>query len=565
MDTVTLTEPTAILANENLTLPNCNLCDGAISVAPTGGTGPYTFLWTTPAAPPGPQPVTATINNLCAGAYTLIITDSTGCQENFAFPLSNTNAPAPNTTVTNALCNGDCNGSITAAPNGGTAPYSYFWNPSGDTTNTISNLCTGQYTVNVTDANGCIGVAIDSVTQPNVLLANINSSSVSCNGSCDGWAVSNTLGGTSPFVYDWTPGNLPQDSITNLCAGTYYLTVTDSNNCTVNDSVTIIEPTVITVVNATTDVSCSSACDGAATVTPAGGVGPYTYQWNGNTTPGQTNTETALCFGVNIVEIFDQNGCSILDTLNIGAIDTVLADAGPDTTICLGDPVSLNGLATGVFTGVEWFTLPGMNSIGTTDTITFTPSATGTVCYMYQVNGPCIATDTVCITVDPLPVIDAGPNVTIVENTSTTLGATGGTSYTWTPGSTLSDSTISNPVASPTQTTTYYVTGVSPNGCVATDSVIVTVLPSIKFPDGISPNGDGKNDVWIIDFIEQFPNNVVEIYNRWGELLFHADGYQQDWDGTYNGKDLPIGTYYYVIELNEAGYEPYTGPITVLR
>ncbi len=565
MDTVTLTEPTAIDDNEIITLPNCNLCDGAITVTPTGGIGPYTYSWTTPTAPPSPQPITATLINLCAGAYTLTITDSTGCQANFAYPLSNVNAPAPNTVVTHAQCNGDCNGVITATPNGGTAPYSYFWNPLGDTTNSISNLCVGQYSVEITDANGCIGVAIDSVTQPDVLLANINSANASCNGVCDGWAVSNTLGGTAPFTYNWTPGNLPQDSITNLCAGIYYVTVTDSNNCTVNDSVTIIEPTGITSTDVTTDASCSSACDGAATITPAGGVGPYTYQWNGNTTPGQSNTETGLCFGVNTVEIFDQNGCSILDTVNIGAIDTVLADAGPDTTICLGDPISLNGVATGIFTNVEWFVLPGMSSIGTTDTITFTPTTTGTICYVYQVNGPCVATDTVCITVEPLPIIDAGPDVTILENTTTTLGATGGVSYTWTPGSTLSDSTIANPVASPAQTTTYYVTGVSANGCTATDSVVVTVLPAIKFPDGISPNGDGKNDTWIIDFIEQFPNNVVEIYNRWGELLFHADGYQQDWDGTYNGEPLPIGTYYYVIELNEEGFEPYTGPITILR
>ncbi|MCB0401386.1 MAG: gliding motility-associated C-terminal domain-containing protein [Flavobacteriales bacterium] len=565
MDTVTLTEPSAILANETLTFPNCNLCDGSISVAPTGGVGPYTYLWTTPSAPPSPQPVTATINNLCAGAYTLVITDSTGCQANFAYPLSNIAGPVPNTTVTNVSCNGDCNGAISAAPSGGTAPYAYFWNPSGDTTNSISGLCAGQYSLNVTDANGCVGVAIDSVTQPDVLLANINSSNVSCNASCDGWAVSNTLGGTAPFSYNWTPGNLPQDSITNLCPGTYYVTVTDSNNCIVNDSVTIIAPSTITVTNATTSVSCSSACDGAATVTPAGGVGPYTYQWNGNTAPGQTNTLNNLCFGNNIVVIIDQNGCSIIDTVAIGAIDTVIADAGPDTTICLGDFVQLKGVPTGIFTSVEWFVLPGMFSIGTTDTLTFTPTATGTICFVYQVNGPCIATDTVCITVEALPIIDAGPNVSIIEGGSTTLSASGGSNYTWTPGSTLSDSTIANPVATPTQTTTYYVTGYSPNGCPATDSVTVTVLPTVKFPDGISPNGDGKNDVWIIDFIEQFPNNVVEIYNRWGELLFHADGYQQDWDGTYNGEPLPVGTYYYVIELNEEGYEPYTGPITVLR
>ena len=173
--------------------------------------------------------------------------------------------------------------------------------------------------------------------------------------------------------------------------------------------------------------------------------------------------------------------------------------------------------------------------------------------------------DTVCVTIDPLPVANAGPDVTIFEEGSTQLNGSGGVTYTWTPSYGLSDTTIANPVANPMQTTTYYLTVTSPAGCVSTDSVIVTVLPKIVFPDGITPNGDGVNDVWIIDFIEEFPNNVVEIYNRWGELLFHADGYKQDWDGSYNGKPLPIGTYYFVIELNDGKTKPYTGPITILR
>jgi len=109
------------------------------------------------------------------------------------------------------------------------------------------------------------------------------------------------------------------------------------------------------------------------------------------------------------------------------------------------------------------------------------------------------------------------------------------------------------------------LTVTSATGCTSVDSVTVTVLPSIVFPDGITPNGDGYNDVWVIDFIEEFPNNTVEIYNRWGELLFHEDGYKQDWDGTYNGKNLPIGTYYYVIDLKSDMTTPYTGPITILR
>jgi len=265
------------------------------------------------------------------------------------------------------------------------------------------------------------------------------------------------------------------------------------------------------------------------------------------------------------VIVFDQNGCSITHTVNIGATDTVLADAGLDTTICIGDIANLNGIPTGVFTNVEWFSLPGMTSLGTTNSVAVTPIATGVFCYVFQVTGACVITDTICVTVDALPIADASPDDNIFEGASTTLNATGGGTYTWSPSAGLSDTNIFNPTASPDVTTTYFVTVTSPNGCTSIDSVIITVLPDINFPDGISPNGDGKNDVWIIDFIEEYPDNVVEIYNRWGELLFHADGYQQDWDGTYQGKELPIGTYYYIIDLHDESIKPFTGPLTILR
>jgi len=564
-DTIILSEPTPILANESITTPACNVCDGVIAVSPTGGFGPYTYLWNTPTAPPSPQPVTATINNLCAGAYAITITDSTGCTSNFNFPLSNTNAPDPNTSVTNISCNGVCDGAITSTPTGGTTPYSYFWSPSGNTTTTITGLCAGLYNLSVTDSLGCVGIATDSIIQPDVLLANINSANITCNGACDGWAVSNVLGGTSPFTYDWTPGNLTTDSIINLCANTYIVTVTDSNNCTASDSVTISEPTLITSTSTQNDVSCSSMCDGTATVTPAGGTGPYTYQWNGNVTPGQAATETGLCFGLATVEIFDQNGCSIIDSISIGAIDTVFAVASPDDTICVESNVNIYGIATGMVDSVAWYQLPSMTQIGSTDTVNITSSTVGFIDYVYTAYGLCSESDTVRITFEALPVAEAGTDVTIIEGQSTTLSGSGGGTYSWNPGTWLNDSTVANPVATPEVTTTYFLTVTSAKGCTDTDSVIVTVLPKITIPDGITPNGDGKNDTWVIDLIEEYPDAVVEIYNRWGVLLFHAEDYKQDWAGTYNGEDLPIGTYYYIIELNDEETEPFTGPITVLR
>jgi len=140
-----------------------------------------------------------------------------------------------------------------------------------------------------------------------------------------------------------------------------------------------------------------------------------------------------------------------------------------------------------------------------------------------------------------------------------------GWEYSWEPAIYLDDPSITNPLASPEETTTFYVTVIDNNGCSSTDSVLVEVTPGIIFPDGITPNGDGINDVWIIDNIQLFSDAVVEVYNRWGQPLWQsAPGYPIPWDGTYKDKELPVGTYYYVI-YSANFEEPFTGPITIVR
>jgi gliding motility-associated-like protein len=555
---VTLTEPNPILANESLVLPSCNQCNGSITLAPSGGIGPYSFNWSSGQS-------TNPITNLCAGAYTVTITDNaTGCSVVTPIALSNSNAPDANVTATPISCNSVCDGELTSAPTGGTAPYNFLWNPTGQTTPTATGLCVGVYTLEVTDDVGCIGVSIDTLIEPLPFNANIVSDDISCNGLCDGWAVVNPIGGTTPYqIAVWTPGNTAIDSITNLCAGTYFVSVADANGCNATDSVVITEPTAITISSTSVDVTCSSNCDGSANVTPTGGVGPYTYSWM----PGGQSTAnpTDLCLGLNTVTVTDQNGCTMDEIITTAATDTIDAQTEADFNACIGTPFDLNGISTGNVTNVEWFVLPGMVSIGTTDTLTINPTVTGTTLYVFEASGACNDFDTIAVTIEDLPIIDAGLDVTIVEETSTVLNATGGITYVWTPSTGLNDSTISNPTATPLVTTTYYVTGTNASGCMATDSVKVTVIPTIQFPDGITPNGDGKNDTWVIDYIQEYPDAVVEIYNRWGELLFHSDDYQNDWNGTYNGENLPIGTYYFIIDLHDGKTEPFTGPLTVLR
>jgi len=123
---------------------------------------------------------------------------------------------------------------------------------------------------------------------------------------------------------------------------------------------------------------------------------------------------------------------------------------------------------------------------------------------------------------------------------------------------------VQDPIATPTSTTTYLLTVTNASGCWDTASTTLKTAIDITFPNGITPNADGRNDTWAIDLIEQFPQCQVEIYNRWGQLLFQSTGYVQQWDGIFDGKPLPVGTYYYIIDLGP-GLKKFTGPITLMR
>ncbi len=146
--------------------------------------------------------------------------------------------------------------------------------------------------------------------------------------------------------------------------------------------------------------------------------------------------------------------------------------------------------------------------------------------------------------------VDAGDDVVITQGQSTTLNGSGTGTLTWSPGTDLSSTTSSNPVASPSETTTYFLTATTASGCEETDEVTVTVIEPIAVPNTFTPNGDGYNDTWVILRINLYPSAKVSVYDRWGQRVLNEVGYQNDWDGTFLGKALPPATYYYIIELN---------------
>jgi gliding motility-associated-like protein len=214
-----------------------------------------------------------------------------------------------------------------------------------------------------------------------------------------------------------------------------------------------------------------------------------------------------------------------------------------------------------------WYTQPAGGIPAILPPTPSTAVAGSTTYYVTQTNLPNCESNraAIVVNVNPLPTADAGPDKQIAAGSSVTLsGSASGSNitYIWTPN--LVTNTLT-PVVSPLVETIYTLTVTSDKGCNASDNVTVKVIKELVIPNIFSPNGDGTNDKWILKNLEQYPNCGVEIFNRYGQQIFKSTGYTKPWDGTYNGKPLPVGTYYYIINLGITNLDVLKGSITIIR
>ncbi len=201
----------------------------------------------------------------------------------------------------------------------------------------------------------------------------------------------------------------------------------------------------------------------------------------------------------------------------------------------------------------------------------FNPSVAGvgthTIRYTFTSNTGCVDYKEQTITIYPIVNVNAGPDRTVLEAATITLEPiiTGNAlQYLWTPNQYLNDATILNPLVSGVQDITYTLSVTGTGGCIFSDQVFVKVLRFPNVPNTFTPNNDGINDTWIIDHLTDYPNVRVQVFNRYGQLVFESKGYTKPWDGTMNAKSLPFGTYYYVIEPGN-GRKPVTGYVTLIK
>ncbi|MCX7954831.1 MAG: PKD domain-containing protein [Bacteroidales bacterium] len=332
---VTITQPPELILTTSTTNAKCyGSTDGTATVSVSGGTPPYTYVWNT-----NPPQNNATAINLGYGTYTVTVTDANNCTK---YANVNINQPTQLSSITvgyDALCYGSSDGYAYVFASGGTFPYSYLWNTNPPQTNdTATNLSMGVYYVTITDANNCTKTDFVQINQPpQLVISSINYQEPKCHGGNDGHAIAQAIGGTPPYLYLWnsTPPQTTQLA-QNLSAGTYYVTVFDSHQCSVVGNVTITQPIPVTATHSTVNINCYGGNDGSATLFTSGGTPPYTYQWN--TTPAQSGSQAVfLTAGQYTVTISDNNNCTITYTVTITEPPLLTATLTKTDEPCYGD------------------------------------------------------------------------------------------------------------------------------------------------------------------------------------------------------------------------------------
>ena len=330
---ITLTQPVAPFT---LTAQATDvLCFGAntgsIDLIPSGGTFPYTYMWSN-------SQTTEDITTLFAGTYSVSATDNNGCTAFFTVQVSEPNQPiAIANTISNVLCFGDSTGAIDLTISGGTPGYTFNWNGGTYATEDISLLPSGTFIVTVTDANNCQLNDTFFVAQPiSPLVSTVTSMDASCFGSSTGSINLTVNGGTAPYGYTWSTGILTQD-LSSIPIGWYYVTVTDAHGCSIQDSALILQPpSSISLSVLTTHILCNGYSTGYVDLTATGGVLPYQYNWSNGALTYTTEDLNAVPAGNYSLTLTDANGC--IDSISTFIIqpDAIVATPTIVDVLCHG-------------------------------------------------------------------------------------------------------------------------------------------------------------------------------------------------------------------------------------
>ena len=330
IDSALITEPITIkIIKIDSVNPVCGKCDGKMKITVAGGKAPYTYKWDN-------NDTADSTTNRCAGLILVTVTDANLDSNTFILGLGNLNGPTLATTSTDATCFGSCNGTLGASATGGTPGYSFDWPTLGKfNTPTVSNVCAGNYLVQVTDKKGCITIGSDSVAEPKEIIAVADTNMANCAKS-DGSVNLTVAGGIGALTYKWSNNTTTSaPTLGNLSAGVYSVTIEDTKPCSTVVNFNIINsngPAV--VVDNIINETCPSSNDGAIYIT-ATGKSPFQYLW----TPGNATIEDTIgvAAGTYTVKVTDKDQCVTI------IVDTVKAPIGPTSNVAILNHASSYG------------------------------------------------------------------------------------------------------------------------------------------------------------------------------------------------------------------------------
>lgn len=567
IDTIIFTDPAPMLLTTELKT-DVALCygdsTGSIEYEISGGTGNIEYSidsrnsWQS----------SGLYSNLPAGDYTVVARDSNQCE--LESSLLSISQPEEITAIisTTPQINESNPGTLSiSSPSGGTGSLEYSINGTGGpfTSDTeYTGLTPGFYDVVIRDDNLCLYEESIEVEEMESLDVTVTITSASCYGLDDAsihlsadnatgipeYSIDDSASWSTIGIYDY------------ITAGEYIVFARDEDGRYFSDTVIVNQPVEMTIFTSVTPASCSNmTADGEADLTISGAVGSTNLMWSDGST---SEDRTDLSAGTYWVYAEDENGCTASDTILIPAVTNVTAFAGNDTSICFGESLILNGEGG---TTMSWTPESGLSNPNIYNPVVDTDTSISYVLTVIGLND-CYDVDTINITVYPTYGLSAGNDTTCLLNESVSIETTGGpyVSYLWEPSTGVSDTTSPNPDITIDMTQNYIVSGLTSDGCYDRDTIMISLVENIIVYNAFSPNGDGLNDYWDIDYADLYPEIVVEVYSRWGEKYFSSVGYSDDkrWDGTYKGKDVPVGTYYYVV-VPYSGASAITGPVTIVR
>ncbi|GAB3529569.1 hypothetical protein GCM10027443_09140 [Pontibacter brevis] len=553
--------PSALAATSEAA--TCAGNDGSITVGEvTGGTAPYTYSLDGTNYQPG-----TTFTGLAAQEYQVYVKDANNCTTTTTVAVRSYGLQEAALAATPSGCT-TSNGTITVTSvTGGTEPFAYSINGGAfQAAALFENLAVGSYTVTVKDAAGCTLTRTQEVTSTSGASSfTATTTGTSCGNADGSISISNISGGRSPYTFSIDGTTYQEQAMfTNLAAGSYQVFVKDAEGCVYMQETTINSGAPLADLQVKVmPAGCEQGNGQVLVENVTGGTAPYTYSLDG-VNFSTSSTFTDVVPGLYELMVKDAGNCSITTSVEVEMVSSTLAHVKDETCFAAADgEIAITATGTSEETaysinnGTSWqkeavFTnLPkGVYQVITRFSATCSISL-GTV----EVKGP----EEIRATVTVLTKTYGQENVGSASVTSVSGGVA---PYTYKlDNGNFTTSTALNNLSGGTHTLLVK----DASGCTTEVTFTIEAIDDIEVPNGFTPNGDGINDRWEIKNLSRlYPRCRVTVYNRWGSLVFESFGYNTEWDGTYNGKNLPDGTYYCIVELGD-GRAPLKKSLTIMR